>query len=92
MPRTNIPSGLCNWGPALGSAALETRLADQGVPTQGLVGYDSLTRRSGDYDSAGDRTSGKDRANLQAKVKLAMGRQSLERRRVKSSLRRWRAA
>ncbi len=82
---------MCNWRPALGSASLETRLASQGVPTQGFVGYDSLTRRSGDYDSAGDRTSGKDRANLQAKVKLAMGRQSLERRRVKSSLRRWRA-
>jgi len=36
------PSGMCNWGPALGLAALETSLANQVVPTQGFVAYDSL--------------------------------------------------
>ena len=75
--------------PGLGGARDEAR--QPGRSYSGVVGYDSLTRRSGDYDSAGDRTSAKDRANLQAKVKLAMCRRSLERRRVKSSLRRWRA-
>ena len=36
MSSTNIPSGMCNWRPVLGSAALETRLANQDVPTQVL--------------------------------------------------------
>ena len=38
MSSTNIPSGMCNWRPVLGSAALETRLANQDVPTQVLSG------------------------------------------------------
>ena len=57
----------------------------------GLVGCDSLTRRTGDYDSAGDRTTEKDRAKVRTKVKLSTCPRSLGRWVVRSSLRRWRA-
>src|SRR5437773_12480887 len=67
MSTTNIPSGMCNCpSPGLGSA--QTRLANQDVPTPGVVGYDSLTTRSAGYDSAGGRRSGKRRAHLPTKA------------------------